>query len=437
MDKNNASKKRSFSEGDIVEIAQGNKRFVGTVVPSSSKKMITLKFASGYNAGFLVDEINVKRIGEGRKVCKGVSEKTSFDKSLPKLSVLHTGGTIAARVDYSVGGVVAAFSPDDLLSLVPELKDIVHVECKMVSNILSEDMGFSGWKKISRAIREELKKGVRGIIVGHGTDTLGYTAAAISFMLRNIPVPIVFVGSQRSTDRPSTDAGENILNAAYFIANTDFCGVAVCMHETMSDGPAIILSGTKVRKLHTSRRDAFRPVNDLPIARVDYAEKKIEYLKKDYPRKPNGALIVAEKIEEKVGLLKVHPGISSTCFDFFTKNKYRGLVLEGTGMGQTPMNTKENELNFFALKKFIDRGGVVAITSQCVFGRVHSKCYPGARRLENMGCVYCEDMLAETAYAKLVWLLGNYPKKAKELMSQNLVGELSESSSVHEPCFPQ
>jgi len=312
--------------------------------------------------------------------------------------------------------------------MFPEVKSIANINSVLVSNMMSEDMRFSHYKKLSDAISKEIKNKVDGIIIGHGTDTLAVTSAALAFVFENLPIPVILVGSQRSTDRGSTDAAMNLICAAEFIAKTDFTGIALCMHETTSDNSCLILSATKTKKLHTSRRDAFKAVNDKAIARVDYDTKKIEFLKE--PLKTEGKLAIKDKFEEKVAILKSYPNMSSDLIEALTKKNYKGIVLEGTGIGHAPTNIEENIPNYKALKKFIDSGGIVTMTSQCLFGRVHEHIYTNTRRLGKIGVVFGQDMLPETAFVKLAWLLGNYKKQEiKDLITKNLRGEINDRLS--------
>ena len=318
--------------------------------------------------------------------------------------------------------------------MFPELGNIANIETELVANMMSEDIMFSDYQKLANAIKKHTESGADGIIIGHGTDTLAYTAAALSFMFEEINIPVLVVGSQRSTDRGSTDGAMNLICAAQFISKSDFTGVAVCMHNSSQDHKCAILPGTKTRKMHTSRRDAFKAINDSPIALIDYKTRKIEYLKKDYKKGPkNNKIILKEKFSDEVGLLKTHTNMKPELFEFFTKN-YDAFIIEATGLGQAPTNLgNKNIKNHETLKSFIKNGGIVAITSQCIYGRVHPDVYTNLRRLSNIGCIFCEDMLPETAYIKLAWLLGNYDKeKAKKLINKNIRGEITERSPYKE-----
>ena len=418
--------------GDKVKITTKDKEVVGILMPSESKTATFIKLDSGYNVG--IENSNIKKIEiiEKKKEKKEAKTAIKPKKGLKKVVILHTGGTIASKVDYEQGGVIAHFSAEDLVEMVPEIANIVNIETELVANMMSEDMNFPDHQKIIEGIKKYANK-CDGIIIGHGTDTLTYTAASLAFACENINIPILIVGSQRSSDRGSSDAAINLLSAATFIAKADFAGVAVCMHNTSNDDICAILPSTKTRKMHTSRRDAFKAINDSPIALVDAKKGKIEFLKKDYNKKSdNKKPAFKDKYDNGVCLIKTHPNMQHKLLDFIASN-YKAFVIEATGLGHAPTNTKENLKNYEILKKFIKDGGIVAITSQCLFGRVHPNVYTNLRRLSNIGCIFCEDMLPETAFIKLAWLLGNYPKEeAKKLLTQNLRGEISERTLYKE-----
>ncbi len=412
--------------GDRVKITTKDDVFEGILMPHptlSKSNTTIIKMYTGYNAG--IDNKIIKKVEVLDKYTtpkEKKAEKFKENKKLPKILVLHTGGTIASKVDYATGGVIAKFSAKDLIELVPELKNIANIKTELVSNMMSEDIKFTDYTKIINAIKKNKEK-FDGIIVGHGTDTLAYTSAGLAFALQNIEIPVLLVGSQRSPDRGSSDAAMNLICAAQFIKNSKYNGVAVCMHHTTEDDVCAIINGTKARKMHTSRRDAFKAINDTPIALVD-KKGKIEYLKE--VKKTKDKFACKNKFSDNVGLLKVHPNIDNKLFEFMCKN-YKAIVIEGTGLGHAPTNTKDNEKNYQTLIKFIKKGGIVAITSQCLYGRVHPDVYTNLRRLSSIGCVFCEDMIPETAYIKLCWLFGNYKNKeeVKRLLSTNLVGEIN------------
>jgi glutamyl-tRNA(Gln) amidotransferase subunit D len=431
-------------EGDRVKLTKKDGKAVeGILMPNKETKSIVIKQKSGYNIGINPDSVKSMEVTEkaqakkekkeGKEAKEGKESKVKEKKGLPTIAILHTGGTIASKVDYETGGVIAQFSAADLVAMVPEITEIANIKTELVANMMSEDMMFSDYQKLIRAVKKHAPD-VDGIIIGHGTDTLGYSSAALAFAFEKIGIPVILVGSQRSSDRGSSDAAVNLICAAEFIAKSDFAGVAVCMHSSSQDDKCAILPATKTRKMHTSRRDAFKAVNDEPIAFVDYKTRKIFMMKKDYPKKAKGIAVVAkEKFDEDVCLLKTHPNMKPAVFESFTKN-FKAIVLEATGLGHAPTNLGDNNLkNYDLLKRFIAKGGIVAITSQCIFGRVHPHVYVNLKRLSDIGCIFCEDMLPETAFIKLAWLLGNYSNdEAKKLLAKNLRGEITERTGYTE-----
>ncbi len=446
-----ALKKSGVGIGDRVVLRKGENIFEGLLMPSTEPGTVAIKLDSGYNIGIRFGKgvkmeksksAETKKIMEGESLEFGMRAKKAeqkFDNSKPTISILHTGGTIASRVDYRTGGVVSSFSPEDLLSMFPELKEMANIRTQLMFSMFSEDMRFSHYQALAKEIANEIRNGADGIIITHGTDTMHYTSAALAFMLQSLPVPVILVGAQRSSDRGSTDAAQNLLSAAYFIANSDFSGVAICMHENSSDGSCLILPACKSRKMHASRRDAFRPINAKPWARVNYSDSRIEFLKKDYVRKDKKRKVKMKmKMEEKVAFVKISPCVDSSLINFLVKKKYKGMVLEGTGLGHAPINalgkfTEKNRLFFDSLKRAVEKGVVVCMASQTIYGRVNMSVYSTGRDLLETGVIPCEDMLPETAFIKLAWLLGNFGKeKAKELMRKNLRGEISERSGIDE-----
>jgi glutamyl-tRNA(Gln) amidotransferase subunit D len=415
--------------GDLVELKTKDGLKKGILMPQDSNSIV-IKLDNGYNIGIDKEKVEKMTLIKRQEAKPEAKEESSQKKGLPKIAILHTGGTIASQVDYETGGVTPKFTPQDILNKFPELRQIADIDSWLISNMWSEDMRFEHYRIMAAEVKSCLEKGYQGVIITHGTDTMAYTAAALSFILEELPIPVILVGSQRSSDRGSTDGGMNLICAAEFISKADFAGVAICMHENTDDDCCVILPACKTRKMHTSRRDAFKAINDKPIARIDYTSKKIDFLKKDYPKKSQGRkFTLRDNFEEKVGLMRVHPNMIPEEFEFY--RGYKGLVIEAYALGQLPIDApneaaKPNLKNAKALKDLIDSGCVVAITSQCIFGRVHPHVYSKAVEIKNLGAIYTEDTLTETAFIKLAWLLGNHTKKETALlMAENLRGELN------------
>lgn len=424
-------------EGDFV-LVEDDATYRGVLMPRtdlSSDEFLVVKMDSGYNIGIRIGKKTRIEKLELPKEEKVKAPAVKHNPSLKTIAVLHTGGTIASKVDYRTGGVVSAFSPEELLALFPKLDGKANFRPKFISNMWSEDMNFAHHQALAEEAAKQIKSGADGVIIGHGTDTMHYTSAMLSFMLQDIPVPVVLVGAQRSSDRGSSDAEVNLLCATHFATKGDYAGVCMCMHENSSDDSCLVIEGTKARKMHTSRRDAFRPINQEPLARV-WADGRIEWLRQDYPKRDEKRkLKLLDKYEEKVALVKIHPGIDPGVIAYYGKKGYKGIVIEGTGLGHAPINkidehTKKNFEMFENISEFIEDGGIMVMASQCIYGRVNMNVYSTGRDLLNIGVIPAEDMTAETAYMKLAWALGQTKdgKKAKELMQTNIAGEITEKT---------
>ncbi len=422
----------NYKAGDIIKVKTKDKTYKGIYIPQKGDSLV-LKLENGYNIG--IDKKKIKKISfvKKQKKAKKKAKKIKQNKKLPTISILHTGGTIASKVDYRTGAVHAEFSPNELLEMFPELKKIANINSKLVFQMFSEDMEPEHWKVLEKEVEKEIKAS-DGIIITHGTDTLHYTSAALSFMLQNLPVPVILVGAQRSSDRGSSDAALNLVNACYYITKTDFRGVGICMHENTEDNSCLILSGTKTRKMHTSRRDAFKAVNEKPIARVNYKKNLVENFGKINEKK--------EKFNSKIGfekniaLIKIRPGFSYKELELY-KN-YKGIIFEGTGLGHIGVNvldeyTKEHKKTLELIKK-LSKKIPIFMASQCIFGRVDMNVYSSGRDLQKAGVIPLEDMLPETAYVKLGWILSfeKDKKKIKKLMLKNIAGEITERTQANE-----
>ncbi len=411
-----------YGEGDLVRVVREGREYRGIVMPSRSDKIV-LKLRNGYNVGLSLDHTTVELLERSQQPPRPVRKAHPHKPGLPNVSILSTGGTIASRVDYRTGAVSSQFTADDILDAIPELTDIANFNGRVLSMIFSEDMDASTWQSLARAAYEEIKNGADGVIVTHGTDTMSYTAAALSFMVQS-PVPIVLVGAPRSSDRPSSDNAMNMICAAA-VATSDIAGVTVVMHGETSDDFCYVHRGTKVRKLHTSMRTAFQSVDAAPIARVDYATRSISKIT-GYPKRGEGELKLADSMETQCALIKFYPGMAPDVIDYYREKGYKGLVLEGTGLGH--VSTKWIP----TIKKAVDSGVAIVMTSQCINGRICDRVYSTGIDLLKAGVIEGEDMLPETALVKLMWALGQAGDtgEVKKLMHTDLAGEIRWRSTV-------
>lgn len=404
---------------DKVKVKTSKEEFIGVLMPDSINNKLVLKLESGYNVGIEKKKVKSIKVLEKVKVKKEISKKVKKNSKLPTISILHTGGTIASKIDYETGGVKAQFTPSEILKNIPELGKIANLDCKLISNVFSEDLTFKDYNKLAKEVEKEVKKGAKGVIITHGTDTLHYSSAALSFMFENLSIPVVFVGAQRSSDRGSSDAFLNLICASQFIMNTNHSGVSICMHSNMSDDSCIILPGVKSKKLHSSRRDAFKVVNDKPILEID-KNGKILSGKSKFDEVSGDFKIHLLKENLKIGILKSHPNMSSKEISNF--KGFDGLILEGTGLGHFPIHDSNKGI-LRELKK-LSKDMPLIMTSQTVFGRVNMDVYSTGRELQEI-IIPGEDMLSEVAFIKLAFLLSNFKKDVKNLIREDLKGEIN------------
>jgi glutamyl-tRNA(Gln) amidotransferase subunit D len=417
-------KKAGAEIGDIIHITKDRETYEGILIPRSEygdEKHIVLKIKSGYNIGIrITPTTQIKKIGVGAKPTFKPPPLPKQQPSLPKISVISTGGTIASRVDYRTGAVRPALSASDLYSVVPELSEIARIEAEILFSLFSENITPKHWSETAKAVAKALNKDAAGVVVAHGTDTLAYTAAALSFALQGLHVPVILVGSQRSADRPSSDAATNLIGAVRAAVKAPFAEVAVAMHEAVSDRSIVFHRGTKVRKCHTSRRDTFKSVNTTPLARME--DEQIEMLVQDYEKRdPNRRLVLKPDFDDEVALVKFHPGLDPKLIEWYVDRDYRGMILEGTGLGHV------GSYCFSAIRNAVKEDMVVAMTSQCIWGRIDMNVYDQGRDLLALGVIPLEDMLSETALVKLMWIFGQTKdtEEAKRLLTTNLAHEIS------------
>jgi len=410
-------KKANAETGDKIKVESKNVKREGFLMPHhqfSDEDIITIKLDNGYNIGLKVDKDTKITLLDKHKKKVNKPKEIPFDKNKKNVSLIGTGGTIACYVDYRTGAVHPASSAKELAFSVPEVFDVCNVKAQVAYQILSENIDIKHWQILSKKIADELNNGAVGVIVPHGTDTMGYTGAALSFMIKDLSGPVVLVGSQRSSDRPSSDAALNLIAAANIASKSDIGEIVVTMHSDISDTKIMIHRGTKVRKFHTSRRDAFKTVNDLPLGFVE--NNKIE-LNSKYRKKTKGKVRVDSKMEPDVSMIYYYPGMKAE--DIPEK---KGVVIIGTGLGHV------SEKLIPRIKKLVDKGTIIVMTSQCFFGRVDMSVYSTGRDLIKAGIIPCLDMLPETAYVKLMWALGHSSNRdeVKKIMNTNIAGEISD-----------
>ncbi len=408
-----------------VQIDTKGHTYQGFILPrseTSDEFHIVLKLNTGYNVGVHVDSIlDIRQIGYKKAEYKIPEKDFPFSDDKPHVTLLGTGGTIASRLDYQTGAVIPAFSPGELYGAVPELADICNLNTRKIFGVFSEDMGPDQYKILSEEIEKEINNGAQGIVIGHGTDTLGHSAAILSFMVQNLPVPVVFVGSQRSSDRPSSDAALNLINATKTAAIGDIAEVVVSMYGPTSDDYCLIHRGTRVRKMHSSYRSTFRTIADTPLMMV--WPDRFKYIHPEIMRRdPSRKVKIDTAYNRKCTILYYYPGMNPDLIKATVDAGYEGVIIAGTGLGHV------NHPIHKEIGKAIDQGVIFCMTVQTIWGYVHMHVYENGRKLLELGIIPLENMIVETAYMKLCWVMGHTknPKEVKSMMLTPINHEITE-----------
>ncbi len=405
--------------GDRIRVQKDGQTFEGILMPRhafSDASILTIKMDNGYNIGIeaTMDDAELVKAASPRKV---KFDMPAEDPDKPTIAILGTGGTIASFVDYRTGGVHPATTPEELAAAAPELFDFCNVRAEVIFKMFSEDMQPEHWSQIAERAAWHLNNGARGVVIGHGTDTMAYTSAALTFCLKDLPGPVVLVGSQRSSDRPSSDGSLNLLAAARLAAHSDLGEVVVCMHETSDDDRVAIHRGNRVRKNHTSRRDAFQSINVRPLGYVDGEEI---VLHGGAPLSPGPAKVDAAW-DEEVSMITSYPGLWPEHIEDVVR---KATVIVGTGLGHIARRCLPG------VEKVIARGAHVIMASQCIHGRTNMNVYSTGRDLLKMGVIPAQDMMPEVAYIKMMWILGHTqdPDEVRRLFLTPLAGEMGEAT---------
>ena len=414
-------KANQISVGDSVKIL-ADITYSGIIMPRyehSDDKHIVLKLKSGYNIGLEIAKIEKVEKNQSTKKIIEKDEKIEKVAGLPKILLLSTGGTIASKIDYRTGAVTPVLTAEELNSSVPELAKIANIDTQVLFSEYSENIMPEHWLQIAEKINEYSKSDYTGIIIAHGTDTMHYTSSFLSFALAGFPIPIVLVGSQRSSDRASSDAALNLISATKFITESKTKGVYIVMHQDENDETVACHFGTRVRKNHTSKRGAFQTIGDVPAFII--AENQIQKnITEDFFKVNEFQPKIY--LDTKVALVKYHPGYDPSLLDKIIEMGFRGVIFEGTGLGHV------GKIMYESVKKANEKGVFLGMTSQCIDGRVGMTVYESGRDLLDLGIVPLENMIPEVALVKAMWAMGNSQNRdeVKKIMLENIASELSE-----------
>jgi len=403
--------------------------FKGIVLPRAAftdPNFLTLRVLdTGYNIGIEITEgtkFEIHGYSKGNYRLPAIDVKR--EESLPDVVLLGTGGTVASRLDYRTGAVLPAFTPEELFAAVPEIQDRVNLTPRTLFEILSENFKPEFWVRTAKEIGKEIERGADGIIIGHGTDTMAYTGSALSFFLRNLPIPVIILGSQRSSDRPSSDAAINLLNAATVAGYADIGEVLISMMGSTSHKADYLHRPTRVRKMHSSRRDTFRSLSVPPVGKIDWKTQEVSYFSPVKCRSPKEDFILNAKIDPKVAILYFYPGMNPDMLHSVIDLGYHGIVIIGTGLGHVSSEF------YSVLDRAKEESIPIVMVVQPLFGFVHLRVYETGREMLARGVIEGGNMLPEAAYPKLCFVLGQtgYPadiEEVKKQMQTNFVGELT------------
>ena len=378
---------------------------------------IEIKLKNNYNIGINASNvIEMKKIGKKEAKYKIPEKEFPKNKTLPNVILLGTGGTVASRLDYTTGAVIPSFTPGELFSSVPELAEICNLETEIVFELLSENMRPEYWQQLAEKVEKAANSGKDGVVIGHGTDTMGFTGAALSFMLKDLSIPVVLVGSQRSSDRPSSDAALNLINATT-VATSDIAEVVVSMLGSSEHDYGLIHRGTLVRKMHSSVRHTFRTIDAIPLGMI--RNREIRIFQQDYRKRSKIETKAITNFEKKTALIYSYPGMNNEVIEFYIDKGYKGIVIAGTGLGHVSTEI------YSSIERAIQESITILMTVQPLHGFTGMNVYSTGRELLNMGVIPGRNLLPETGYVKLGWVLGqtNDPNEIKDLLMKNIAGE--------------
>ena len=411
----------------------GSTSHEGVVLPGAAQNHITVKLVNGYNVSYPIDM--VKSIDEISDLESSAVEVGNIEQNqeLPKVTIIHTGGTIASKVDYATGAVIARFEPEELLSSVPEILEIANIDAVKLGNMWSDDIRPLHWNKMIEACQSAFDSGSVGVVITHGTDTLHISAAALSFAFAGEggrPAGrIVFTGSQRSSDRASSDATENLLSAVYWAANgpevTGESDAAVTvMHAGSGDGVCAVSPGVSVRKMHSTRRNAFQMVNGERIGEIMISRNGLSHTVSLQPQSRSITKPTMYDTNIRIAQFIAGPHLHSDLLEAAVNANYSAILIHGTGLGHLPIENPNGDApENTELAQFIESSPIpVIVGNQCINGPVDLNVYSKGRHQQEIGVLgHGSTSSPEALLAKIHWALSN--NKELSILNDNLCGE--------------
>lgn len=308
---------------------------------------------------------------------------------MKRIILLTTGGTIASAP--SAQGLKPQLSGEEMLRLLPELSEMCQLDCQEIMCLDSTNIQPEEWIQMAEVIGQAVKD-YDGIVVSHGTDTMAYSAAALTFMLKNLAKPVILTGAQLPITAPDTDGKQNLVDAVC-VAASGVAGVYVVFAGR-------IIQGMRAKKMYTRNKDAFRSINAPDIGSV--VNRQVIFNRK--VPVPVGPFSVDLKMNPNIALLKLFPGFSEKFIEAAVEAGYDAIILEGFGAGDIP-HFRRNLLP--VIEMATAKGVMVIVISQCTYDGTHLLVYDVGVQAAIAGAISAGDMTLEALCAKLMWVLGH------------------------------